>query len=168
MFAKLRAANGTSRCNGASLVTQLVKNPPAMQESLVRFLGQKDLLEKGWATHSSILAWRISMDRGAWRATVHRVAKSRTQLKWLCMHAYIWPLPSWTPPLPPPSPRLSQSTSFGFPASYIELPLALCFTYGICFSAILSYHLTLSFPYCVQNVCVSFAALQVGPSLLSF
>ena len=59
MFAKLRAANGTSRCNGASLVTQLVKNPPAMQESLVRFLGQKDLLEKGWATHSSILAWRI-------------------------------------------------------------------------------------------------------------
>ena len=80
MFAKLRAANGTSRCNGASLVTQLVKNPPAMQESLVRFLGQKDLLEKGWATHSSILAWRISMDRGAWRATVRGVPKSQTQL----------------------------------------------------------------------------------------
>ena len=40
-------------------VAQLVKNPPAMQETLVRFLGWEDLLEKGKATHSSILAWRI-------------------------------------------------------------------------------------------------------------
>ena len=39
----------------SSLIAQLVKNPPAMQETLVRFLGQKDLLEKGLATHSSIL-----------------------------------------------------------------------------------------------------------------
>ena len=37
-------------------------------------------LEKGIATHSSILAWRISMDRGAWQATVHGVTKSRTRL----------------------------------------------------------------------------------------
>ena len=37
-------------------------------------------LEEGMATHSSILAWRISMDRGAWQAAVHGVAKSRTQL----------------------------------------------------------------------------------------
>ena len=41
------------------MVAQLVKNPPAMQETLVGSLGQKDLLEKGTATHSSILAWRI-------------------------------------------------------------------------------------------------------------
>ena len=40
----------------ASLVAQLLKNLPAMQETLVQFLGQKDLLEKGYATHSSILA----------------------------------------------------------------------------------------------------------------
>ena len=40
----------------ASLVAQLVKNPPAMQETLVRFLGREDLLEEGKATHSSILA----------------------------------------------------------------------------------------------------------------
>ena len=40
-------------------VAQLVENPPAMQETPVRFLGQKDPLEKGKATHSSILAWRI-------------------------------------------------------------------------------------------------------------
>ena len=43
----------------ASLVAQLVKNPPAMQETLVQFLGQEDPLEKGTATHSSILTWRI-------------------------------------------------------------------------------------------------------------
>ena len=43
----------------ASLVAQLVKNPPATQEIWVRSLGWKDPLEKGKATHSSILAWRI-------------------------------------------------------------------------------------------------------------
>ena len=44
---------------GASLIAQLVKNPPAMQETPVGSLGWKDPLEKGKATHSSILAWRI-------------------------------------------------------------------------------------------------------------
>ena len=43
----------------ASLVTQLVKNSPAMQKALVRFLGWEDPLKKGMATHSSILAWRL-------------------------------------------------------------------------------------------------------------
>ena len=43
----------------AFLVAQTVKNPPAMQETLVQFLGQEDPLEKGMATHSSILDWRI-------------------------------------------------------------------------------------------------------------
>ena len=43
----------------ASLVAQLVKNPPAMQETPVRFLGWEDPLEKGKATHSSILTWGI-------------------------------------------------------------------------------------------------------------
>ena len=47
------------RGTGASLVSQMVKNLPAMQESLVRSLDQEDLLEKGMAAHSSILAWRI-------------------------------------------------------------------------------------------------------------
>ena len=44
-------------------------------------LGWEDPLEKGMATHSNILAWRIPMDRGAWWAMVRRVAKSQTQLK---------------------------------------------------------------------------------------
>ena len=43
----------------ASLVVQLVKNPPAMRETWVQFLGQEDTLEKGMAIHSSILVWRI-------------------------------------------------------------------------------------------------------------
>ena len=43
----------------ASLVAQMVKNLPAMQETQVQFLGQEDPLEKGMATHSSILAWRV-------------------------------------------------------------------------------------------------------------
>ena len=49
----------------ALLVAQMVKNLPAMQETWVRSLGWEDPLEKGTATHSSILAWRIPMDRGA-------------------------------------------------------------------------------------------------------
>ena len=51
-----------------------------MWESWVRSLGWEDPLEEDMATHSNILAWRISMDRGAWRVTVHGVAKSQTQL----------------------------------------------------------------------------------------
>ena len=43
----------------ASLVAQLVKNPPAMLETWVRSLGWEDSLEKGMATHSSVLAWKI-------------------------------------------------------------------------------------------------------------
>ena len=64
----------------ASMVAQSVKNPPAMQATLIRSLGWEDSLEEGMATHPSILAWRIRMDRGAWRATAQGVAKSRTRL----------------------------------------------------------------------------------------
>ena len=59
-------------------VSQTVKNLPAVQKTLLWSLSQEDPLEKGMATHTSILAWRILMDRGAWLATVHRVAKSQT------------------------------------------------------------------------------------------
>ena len=63
-----------------SLVALTVKNLPAMWETWVWSLGMEDPLEEGMATHSRILAWRIRMDRGAWRATVHVVAKSCTPL----------------------------------------------------------------------------------------
>ena len=59
-------------------MAQLVKNLPAMQETQVGSPGREDSQQKGMATHTSILAWRILMDRGAWLATVHRVAKSQT------------------------------------------------------------------------------------------
>ena len=49
-----------------------------MQEMRVQSLGWEDPLEEGTATHSSILAWRILMDRGAWWATVRGVTKSWT------------------------------------------------------------------------------------------
>ena len=64
----------------ASLVAQMVKNPPAMRETWVRSLSDEDSLGEGMATYSSILAWRIPMDTGAWQATVHGVTKS-----WTCL-----------------------------------------------------------------------------------
>ena len=66
---------GGSQKSQSWLVAQLVKNPPAMWETWVWSLGWEDPLEKGKATYSSILAWRISMN-----CIRHRVAKSRTRL----------------------------------------------------------------------------------------
>ena len=56
----------------------MVKNPLAMWETYVQSLGWEDALEEGMATHSSVLAWRIPMNRGAWQAIVHGVTKSQT------------------------------------------------------------------------------------------
>ena len=64
----------------ASLVAQPVKNPPTMRETRVGSLGREDPLEKGKAPPCSLLAWRIAVAGGAWRATVHVLAKRQTQL----------------------------------------------------------------------------------------
>ena len=69
----------------------VVKNLPASAgnvRDVVQSLGWEDPLEEGMVTHSSILAWKISMDREAWRATVHRVTERWTWLKQLNTHAY--------------------------------------------------------------------------------
>ena len=58
----------------------MVKNPPATEVSPVQSLGQEDPLEKEMATHSSIPTWEIPWPEEAWRATVHGVTKSQTQL----------------------------------------------------------------------------------------
>ena len=78
----------------ASLVAQMVKNLPAMQETQVQSLGWEDILKNEMATHSSIPSIQYSClenptDRGAWRAIVHRVAKSWTRLTWLSVHACV-------------------------------------------------------------------------------
>ena len=56
-------------------MAQTVKNLPAIWETWIQSLGWEDSLEEGMATHSSILAWRNPMDRGAWQATVHVVTE---------------------------------------------------------------------------------------------
>ena len=56
----------------------VVRNPPARQETQVRFLGREDPLEEGMATQYSCL--ENSMDRGAWGTAIHGVTKSQTQL----------------------------------------------------------------------------------------
>ena len=59
-------------------MAQVVKNLPTMQEIWVGFLDWEDPLEKGMATHSSILAWKIPWMQRAWRAIAHEVAESDT------------------------------------------------------------------------------------------
>ena len=63
-----------------SLAAQLEKNLPAIRETWVQSLGWEDPPEEGMATHYSILAWEILMDKGVWWATIHGIAKSQTQL----------------------------------------------------------------------------------------
>ena len=58
----------------------MVKNPSANARDRVQSLGREDPLEKEIATHTSILAWRTPMDRRAWQATVHAVARVRYDL----------------------------------------------------------------------------------------
>ena len=63
----------------ASLMSHRVKNPLAMWETWIRSLGWENPLEESMATHSSVLAWRILVNRRAWQAAVHGVAKSMTE-----------------------------------------------------------------------------------------
>ena len=72
---------GSAASLGASLIAQLVKNLPAMQETQVPVLGQEDPLEKEKATHSSALAWRLY---SPW------VTKSRTRLSDLCIYLILY------------------------------------------------------------------------------
>ena len=72
---------------GASLVAQIVKNLPAMQETQIRSLSQEDPLEKGMATHPSILAWRTPWtEEPGW---LQSIASQRVRHDWrdlACMH----------------------------------------------------------------------------------
>ena len=104
---------------GASQVAQQVKNPSAVQETQekqVQSLGREDPLEEGMATHSSVLAWRVLMDRGAWRATVlwgrsesDTPEQKHTGLVTVGKAPLPLSCPVWTAFL---SPHLSRSCSF--------------------------------------------------------
>ena len=63
---------------------------PAMWEIWVQSLSLEDPLKEGIATNARILAWRILIDRGAWRATVHDVTKSQTQLSDSAQHSTLY------------------------------------------------------------------------------
>ena len=63
-LSQVRECESSFYLQRASLIAQSVKNLPAMQETWVRFLGWKDPVEKEMATHSSILAWKISWTEG--------------------------------------------------------------------------------------------------------
>ena len=83
-----------------SLVVQMVKSLPAMREIWVQSLGWEDPLEKEMATHSSILTFKEPMSERVWWATVHRVAKSWTQLSdftWYLSSHHRCPFASRTP-----------------------------------------------------------------------
>ena len=85
-------------------MAQLVKNPSAMWETWVQSLGWEDPLEEGIATHSSVLAWRTLMDRGAWQATIHGSQRVGQDWSDLAPHVHLslrqrlqmcpWPLPT--------------------------------------------------------------------------
>ena len=68
-LAQLTSVNSVYWRVRASPVAQTVKNPPAMWDTWVQSLDWEDPLEEGMETHSSILAWRIPMDREAWWAS---------------------------------------------------------------------------------------------------
>ena len=72
-----------------SLVAQMVKRLPGMQETWVRFLGQEDLLEKGMATHSSILAWRIPWTEES--GGLQSMGCQRVRHDWVTFISLQWP-----------------------------------------------------------------------------
>ena len=95
-----------SMAQGDSQVVLVVKHLPVNAED-IRNMGWEEPLEDGMATHSSILAWRIPTDRGAWQATGHKAPASQTQLTQLsahthstCLLARTWCLPCSGKPKP--------------------------------------------------------------------
>ena len=72
----MRRISGQNAAKSFLTEAQMVKSPPAMQEIQVLSLDEEDPLEKRMPTHSSILCLGNPMDRGAWQAIVHGVAKS--------------------------------------------------------------------------------------------
>ena len=84
----------------------------------VQSLGQEDSLEEGMATHSSILAWRIPKDRGAWQAAVHRITKR---------HNLVAKHRTWNVEVPLMCYRRYLEIHYPFPKAKSTLSLQQCF-----------------------------------------
>ena len=101
----------------ASLEAQMVKNPPAMQETWVRSLAWADPLEEGMATHSSILAWRISWTEEP--GGLQSMRSQRVRHNWATKHSREWNSPGVTPQILP-----SDGTAGS--QSHLLLPFLVC------------------------------------------
>ena len=113
-----------------SLIAELVKNPPVMQETLVQFLGQEDPLEEGMATLSSVLAWRIPWTEepgGLQSIGLQRVGHDRATFtlgfphssagKRMCLQCRRPWFDSWVGKIHWQRDRLPTSLFLGFPCS---------------------------------------------------
>ena len=120
---------------GASLAAQLLKNPPPMQKTLVQFLGAEDPLEKGMATHSSMLAWRIAWTKepgrlqsmGSQRVGQDWVAK-HTVYAHIHTHTHLYELTSLTARDSEWEPSLSRQTDVNLNSVTQEI---FCYLYAI-------------------------------------
>ena len=124
----------------AYLVAQLVKNLPAIQETWVWSLGQEDALEKGMATHSSILAWRIPWTEEPSRPQSwnHREPDTTEQLtlSWFAGYPFLTRDWTWATALKAGSPNHWTTRTLPFPRSWSALSWALlafpCFFLSLC------------------------------------
>ena len=109
-----------------------MKNLPAMQETQVWSLGQEDPLEKGKATHSSIIARWSPWTRGVWRAVVHGVAKSQTWLSDLTLYLFLMDLLFIITECPSPFLVIIFMLKFNFPETSVAVQwLQVCFHVGL-------------------------------------
>ena len=127
----------------ASLVAQMVKNLPVMQETWVWSLGWEDPLEEGMAIHSSILAWRIPWTEEP--GGLQSMGSQRVGHDWVTKHstACICSLPL-EPPSPPPPGYYRVRSEFCEPHSKFLLAIYLTYS-NVCFHLTLYIHPTLSF-----------------------
>ena len=118
----------------------MVKNSPAVRETWVWSQGWEDTLEEGMATYPSILAWRIPMDREAWRVTVCGVSKSQMWLSTAQTHTYTetdththtQQAPLWASLICFPSPRLLTACLEAVPSDQYTLVPSLFSMASVC------------------------------------
>ena len=120
------------QCFWASLVAQMVKNPPSVWEAWVQSLGQEDPPERDMATHSNILAWGISMDRVELDTTKHSTAHAHICCNLIYFRAWQFHLPSC-------SRQTCENIFFLFCPTYKQSANLLNYAYNTACAAVLSH-----------------------------